>query len=229
MINNKFTTTEKFIFSIVLVHILIGIYTFFYDSTFFNQYVVEDGYIENFTAVMLLLSAGFFFVAAFKNQKQLRAMMIVFGMVFLFGAGEEISWGQRIWELNTPEELKSINTQAELNFHNIKVGEVKLNKLIFSTIMYSGIFTYLLVIPLLYQFSSKVRNFKYLFIPIPRLTQGVLYLAFYLLISVIQDGKLWELQEFTFGVFLFVTLLYQQNTRFDQLVSGRLQLNQILA
>ncbi len=37
-------------------------------------------------------------------------------------AGEEISWGQRVIGLSTPEELAEINHQAEMNVHNINVG-----------------------------------------------------------------------------------------------------------
>ncbi|MEH0153478.1 hypothetical protein V6R21_04990 [Limibacter armeniacum] len=219
MIDNRLTKSEKVIFSLVFLHLIVGVLTFFFDKGIFDLYVIEDGYIENMTAVMLLFSAAFFIEAAFRNKnKQWRFLLFMAGMVFIFGAGEEISWGQRIFGLNTPENLKAINTQAELNLHNIKVGDVKFNKLIFSAIMYSGIFTYLIVIPMLYQFSNKVRDFAFLFIPVPRLSQGLIYLSFFLLVSIIQDGKLWELQEFTFSVFLFTTLLYQQNEQFDEIV-----------
>ncbi len=32
--------------------------------------------------------------------------------------GEEISWGQRILEFDTPEALQSVNVQNEVNLHN---------------------------------------------------------------------------------------------------------------
>lgn len=34
-------------------------------------------------------------------------------------AGDEISWGQRILGIETPEDLKQINTQGEITFHNL--------------------------------------------------------------------------------------------------------------
>ena len=40
-------------------------------------------------------------------------------IVFFLIAGEEISWGQRIFDLATPDYLSSVNEQDELNFHNI--------------------------------------------------------------------------------------------------------------
>ena len=39
--------------------------------------------------------------------------------MFFVLAGEEISWGQRILGIATPESLKAVNVQEEFNFHNI--------------------------------------------------------------------------------------------------------------
>jgi len=38
----------------------------------------------------------------------------------IFFAGEEISWGQRMFSLATPESLKAINKQDEITLHNIE-------------------------------------------------------------------------------------------------------------
>ena len=32
---------------------------------------------------------------------------------------EEISWGQRIFDIDTPEALKEVNVQKEINIHNL--------------------------------------------------------------------------------------------------------------
>jgi hypothetical protein len=39
------------------------------------------------------------------------------GMVFI--AGEEISWGQRLFGWVTPAELEAVNNQGESNLHNV--------------------------------------------------------------------------------------------------------------
>ena len=47
------------------------------------------------------------------------AICYAFGALVLFWiAGEEISWGQRIFDLSTPDALEA-NTQGELNLHNL--------------------------------------------------------------------------------------------------------------
>lgn len=43
--------------------------------------------------------------------------MAVVGMVFI--AGEEVSWGQRVFDLETPAELAELNRQDEITLHNI--------------------------------------------------------------------------------------------------------------
>ena len=40
----------------------------------------------------------------------------------VFAAGEEISWGQRIFEFATPDFLMPLNEQKEFNVHNISYG-----------------------------------------------------------------------------------------------------------
>ena len=51
-----------------------------------------------------------------------RAYAALFGLATLgmiFVAGEEISWGQRLLGLETPDDLEEINKQGETNLHNI--------------------------------------------------------------------------------------------------------------
>ena len=52
-----------------------------------------------------------------------------------FGAGEEISWGQRIFHIESSKFFNENNSQKETNLHNMIVDGVKLNKLIFSNLL----------------------------------------------------------------------------------------------
>jgi hypothetical protein len=49
---------------------------------------------------------------------------VVFALGVLFVAGEEISWGQRIFGWGTPGELHEINAQDETTVHNISAIEL---------------------------------------------------------------------------------------------------------
>ncbi|MGQ9850436.1 MAG: hypothetical protein ACUVSU_10340 [Aggregatilineaceae bacterium] len=46
-------------------------------------------------------------------------LYLLFTLLMFFSAGEEISWGQRIVDFDTPEDLIEINKQDEFNLHNI--------------------------------------------------------------------------------------------------------------
>lgn len=81
----------------------------------------EDHLIENLTALLFIMTSAFLFLAT-KNTSQnkaKKALLFFTALAFCWAAGEEISWGQRIFNIETPEKLKEINDQGELNLHNI--------------------------------------------------------------------------------------------------------------
>ena len=80
----------------------------------------EDNLVEWLTVVWLLL-AGLTLLATARRERsvRLRWVWLLGGAALLFGAGEEISWGQRILGLATPEFLLELNLAGELNVHNI--------------------------------------------------------------------------------------------------------------
>jgi len=53
------------------------------------------------------------------NQVWFRLIIGALSVFCLFAAGEEISWGQRIFGFMPPEIFQEMNFQQELNFHNI--------------------------------------------------------------------------------------------------------------
>jgi hypothetical protein len=79
---------------------------------------VKIHFLESLSAVFYLMAAGIFFFEwgqrGFKN-----VFMLGYALLFLFVGGEEISWGQRIIGVTTPESLAVINVQNEINLHNI--------------------------------------------------------------------------------------------------------------
>ena len=75
--------------------------------------------IENLTAVLLFSASILLFVTGRMERKSLRRWIYVMGgIVLLFIAGEEISWGQRIFGYPTPDWIAERNGQGEFNLHN---------------------------------------------------------------------------------------------------------------
>lgn len=87
---------------------------------FFN----EDGPFENATALFLFLAAIIFSISGVRLIKEgqnriYTSLYFIIALVLFVAMMEEISWGQRIFDIKTPENLKNINYQGELNFHNL--------------------------------------------------------------------------------------------------------------
>ena len=85
----------------------------------------EDNIVEAasafcwFATVIVLLTT---FIRYVKQGHLYFITLTLYGGMALFAflcGGEEISWGQRILNIETPEMLKQINVQSETNLHNI--------------------------------------------------------------------------------------------------------------
>lgn len=90
----------------------------------------EDHMFEWIGTLFLLASSVLFFIRflndkngndfyLFKTNKNY--FFFFLSLLFFFAFGEEISWGQRLFNIQTPEVLKRINYQDETNIHNLKI------------------------------------------------------------------------------------------------------------
>lgn len=82
----------------------------------------EDGIFEDLSLLFYAgASAGAFaasFVLRQRGERLFAALYLILGLSFLYIAGEEISWGQRIFNIPSPEFFEQYNRQQELNTHN---------------------------------------------------------------------------------------------------------------
>lgn len=90
----------------------------------------EDGWIESLTAGFCAVAGMSFIFLAFtypplKGKK--KAFTLCWAAFCLLIAAEEISWGQRIFNIETPDYVSEINWQNELNIHNVIIGGFTLN------------------------------------------------------------------------------------------------------
>lgn len=94
--------------------------------------IPEDHYFELVGAFSFLVTSILFFYGFMlarrtldKTWFSLVKQLVYLGLaaLFFFGAGEEISWGQRILGFETPETLSQVNRQEEFNLHNLSAWE----------------------------------------------------------------------------------------------------------
>ena len=79
----------------------------------------EDGVVETSQAVLFLLSALVAVTIAVRDGGNRRRVHAVMSFGFFLCAGEEVSWGQRIFGFNTFGMFKHYNIQGEINIHNL--------------------------------------------------------------------------------------------------------------
>ena len=95
----------------------------------FTAVVAEDGPLEWTQVTLFLLASVLLAVAAWQLARRgdlVGCTLIAVGALGIFGiAGEEISWGQRVFDWQTPSELAAVNHQHETNIHNITAFPVQ--------------------------------------------------------------------------------------------------------
>lgn len=191
---------------------------YFVDDALFQSIFVEDGLVENLTAVVLLVFSILMFRKAWIFRKE-KAKKWVFLQVFLalglfFGFGEEISWGQRLLGVESPEFFTENNLQNETNLHNLKIKGVKLNKVIFTYGLVAIFGTYFLgFLPAYRKWNTFQRLIDSWGIPIPTLQQIVVLIGCTVAILIIPDQKKWEAWEGLFVLLLFYVFLDPYNDK----------------
>jgi hypothetical protein len=202
-------TKPTFISLLLLLFFLLNIFVVaanFIDPVYGHELLEEDRLVENFTALFLLFAAFYvlIMVVSHKNQQWLpKIMQILLVLALIFMAGEEISWGQRIFGWQTTGIFKADNLQGETNFHNLKVDGVKLNKWVFTWGLGAiGGFAFLIA-PYLYRISAGFSKFVNKFgATIPQYKQTLLLVISYAFVFIIpshpelfpsnRSSELWE-------------------------------------
>lgn len=180
-----------------------------------NIYVVEDGFIENLTIVPLLLVFIYGLKIFFSTKKESWKFKMIWLFIALFSffvAGEEISWGQRIFQIETPEFFKENNAQNETNIHNLMFGDFKVNKIVFSKMINIGIAIYLLIFPFIYRKNIKIKNYlNSRGIPIAQNYQILACIILFISILFIPTGKNAELLEGGICFLFMLIILFPLN------------------
>lgn len=215
-----------FLTKILAVGITIIGLTFFIANDFYNSLVVEDGIIENITALTLLSISLLFLFRLITNKESKSKAWIFFNIIIIvgsfFGFGEEISWGQRIFSIESGEFFSQYNLQNETNLHNLKINNVKINQLIFSygfVLVFGFYFIFSLFVYKKNQwFKNLVDNFG---VPIPKLRHTIFMLVLTAIIMIIPDLEKWELWESVFVLLILLVFLEPFNTK-EKLIPSKI-------
>jgi hypothetical protein len=106
----------------------------------YDTLVREDSVLEWLQVAAYVASLGLAAACAYRLERAGRrlfaALFALLALCCLFAAGEEISWGQRLFGFGTPHDLASVNNQDELNVHDVVEVQGKFNGLLAAASLY---------------------------------------------------------------------------------------------
>jgi hypothetical protein len=154
-------------------------------DAFVNSVTRQNGPIDTFGALSLLVASGLFFLCLLRARRGgstriMQLFLLGLAVAFLIGAGEESSWGQQFFHFGTPDSIKAHNDQQELTIHNLHaLGE-------FGVWRAFEIFTLLFAValPLTAWWSARARALLWPYVPIVPLALSGLFLLARLMVFI---------------------------------------------
>jgi len=207
---------EKWILALTLIILLIAFGLLYFNPASLDTYLGEDGIVEWLTVGGLLAGSLVCFnrfIALFKKKNWwFLVVTFVLGILLFIAAGEEISWGQRILGIKSSEYFLKNNAQGETNIHNLVVNGVKINKLVFSTILIAVLAIYLVIIPILYKTNKSVKTvMDNSGVPIARLYQIISFLIVFGISGLLKHDRNPELLECGAAALFFLIISFPVN------------------
>ena len=145
-LNSRHIKILIFLFPIVMFLIFLVIKKVSLDT--YILLVQEDAVVEYVQAFFYFLASIFSFLISIKFLKnKLTLLGVLYGILtvgLLFVSLEEISWGQRIFNIENPDYFKQHNVQDEISFHNLDTVQSSLHK-IYILVGFYGAFAWLFV------------------------------------------------------------------------------------
>lgn len=210
----EFTAKEYVLYGLFTLLLVAAIIITIVNAEAFSlQFAAEDGMAEYMTALFLLISALVLWGHTRRAALWRPALLLGFyGLLFFFAAGEEISWGQRIFGIESSEFFLENNRQAETNLHNIVIGEVHLASFLFGNVLTVVLLLYLVALPLMYPRYQWVQKFvRALMVPVPNLLHAALTLVLTAVVLWIDLPRQWEVYEAGFSILALAIFMKPAN------------------
>ena len=211
--NTKSQWPVYFLTGLAIVIMVVSGYAQIADQELLEYLVLEDGILENLTALLLFLGGVYIFYIFFKNKNDKgfwwKIFHVIFGLTLWFGFAEEISWGQRIIGFDTPVFFQKHNKQWEVGIHNLTYEGFSVNQWIFSIGLSIGIGIYYLFFRIMNERVGWIKSLtERIEAPIPNWNQTIILMASVALILFIDHPKKWEIFECIF-VLVFMLTIYE--------------------
>ena len=202
-----------------------------------SRLLVEDGIVEwmqFLTFAMTSVLLGFAALERWKRESKFSFQVLALSglcVVVAAAAMEEISWFQRILDVQSSEFFLQNNRQGETNLHNLAVGEGSLHKNVLLKLIFIAGITHNLILPIVARFKPAVGSWvESLGLYLPPLSASVPYLVLVALSHALFDhprkGELGEMfgavhyMATVFGAY-FAGVAYSRPTLFENAADTR--------
>ena len=203
---NPQSLTVAFIAPVMILVLLVGIYLSNVHPGYLDYYLKEDYYLEWWA--FLTLASTSLMTMIVGHQRRIKynepfwsvatAGTLLVALVFFFGAGEEVSWLQRIRGVESGELFRVHNKQAETNLHNMVINGVSINKLVFGKLLTLAIVIHNIVLPIMALKNKKWQNLVErfgLFLPSPKLVAIYLIVVIGVSLRLVEHERFREIME----------------------------------
>jgi len=145
-VNTLLYASLALLYSIAIATVIITAHG---DATLLRTMTQENGFFESMSVVVLLSITTYGCIALYRYNKQFSvaalAVIALMSLLTFIAGMEEMSWGQHLLHFQSSDFFLQHNQQHETNLHNLVDANL------FSSILYSMVYTVFVFIPLLYK------------------------------------------------------------------------------
>jgi len=206
----------KSVTMLLLLVMILGSFMYYLNPALYNTTIQEDALIENITALTLLAISMFLLFRLIKVGSSKNIEWIIFNIFLIltlfFGFGEEISWGHRIFSIESNEYFSENNLQGETNIHNLKLFGLKINEVVFTYVLGLIFGFYIFISSYIFKKNQYFKNIVNRYgIPLPRMHHSIAFVLATLIITTIPHSRVWERWECFNVLLLFMIFLQPYN------------------
>lgn len=154
--------------------------------------ILEDYWGEYATFVCYMLASLLFGWTALKDKNLQKPGMVLLALATFIIGMEEISWGQRILNIETPYAISKLNYQSELTIHNMIDTVVPIGKLFFIAVA-----IWIFLLPFAARIFKPLRTYILKwgipFVGAAEYPFFLISLFFFVFSPVIKSDEVWEL------------------------------------
>lgn len=175
------------IFLVSIILFLFFLYIKLNSSASYKLLTQEDSTLEYLQSLFYLLASILAFIISFQflrsNFSTHAILYFLLAICLFLISGEEISWGQRIFDINLPKYFEKNNLQEEITIHNLNSVQPRISS-IYKIIGIYGTFAWLIVMSI--DTKVKLKNCNIIKFIVPDWSLSLYFFSIFLIYYLLQ-------------------------------------------